>query len=288
MSSSVRVGLLGPLVVWSAGGEVTIGAPKQRALLSLLALKVGRTVSSDELADKMWAGDPPDSAGAALQVYVSQLRKLLGSDAISTRRPGYALAVAPQAVDVVCFEQLVAAGRSAMASGDHARALDILSEALSFWRGPALEEFSYQDWAAEACRRLEEVRLGAVEDRIEAELGLGRGAELAPELEGLVREHPLRERLRAQQMLALYRAGRQADALAVYRATRTALVDELGIEPGPSLLDLHQRIFGTTGRSMMSSLNAMSTTSQAGNRRDLPCRSTRVREYVSRADALAR
>jgi DNA-binding SARP family transcriptional activator len=242
MSSSVRVGLLGPLVVWGAGGAVTIGAPKQRALLSVLALEVGRTVSSDELADKMWAGDPPDSAGAALQVYVSQLRKLLGSDAISTRRPGYALAVPPQAVDVVCFEQLVAAGRSAMASGDHARALGLLSEALSLWRGRVLEEFSYQDWAAEACRRLEEVRLGATEERIEAELDLGRGAGLASELEALVREHPLRERLRAQQMLALYRSGRQADALAVYRATRTVLVDELGIEPGPSLLDLHQRI----------------------------------------------
>jgi DNA-binding SARP family transcriptional activator len=145
MSSSVRVGLLGPLFVGTADGEVTVGAPKERALLSVLALEVGRTVSSDELADKMWAGDPPDSATGALQVYVSHLRKLLGSDAISTRRPGYALDVPPEAVDVACFEQLVTAGRSAMASGDHARALDILREALSLWRGPALEEFSYEN-----------------------------------------------------------------------------------------------------------------------------------------------
>jgi class 3 adenylate cyclase/DNA-binding SARP family transcriptional activator len=242
MAASLDVGLLGPLEVRLGDEQVVVAAPKQRKLLALLALDVGRVVSADELADRLWSGNPPDSAATALQVYISQLRKLLGAGAIVTRRPGYLLDLAPDAVDTVRFERLVADGRSLLASGDADSAEAVLTEALSGWRGDALAEFVYEDWAAAPVRRLEELRLVALEDRVEAQLVLGQGAELTGELEGLVGEHPLRERLRGQQMLALYRAGRQADALSAYQEARRALVDELGIDPSPALVELERRI----------------------------------------------
>ena len=222
-----------PLEVRRDDDQVEIAAPKQRALVALLALDVGRVVSSDELVDRLWTGDPPTSAATALQVYISQLRKLLGAAVITTRRPGYVLDLAPDAVDTVRFERLVADGRALLASGNPDSAVAVLTEALSSWRGDALAEFVFEDWAAAPVRRLEELRLVALEDRIEAQLLLGQGAELTGELEGLVGEHPLRERLRGQHMLALYRAGRQVDALSAYQAARRAWVDELGIDPSP-------------------------------------------------------
>jgi DNA-binding SARP family transcriptional activator len=226
MSASFEIGLLGSLVVRRGGEEVRIAAPKQRALMALLALEVGRPVSTDELADKLWAGRPPETAATALQVYVSQLRKALGTDVIVTRPPGYALDLpAETAVDSERFERLVGDGRSLLASGDAESAAAVLGEALSLWRAPALAEFVYEEWAAAPARRLEELRLVAIEDRLDARLRLGQGSELVGELEALVSEHPLRERLRAHQMLALYRAGRQAEALAAYQDARTALVD---------------------------------------------------------------
>jgi class 3 adenylate cyclase/DNA-binding SARP family transcriptional activator/tetratricopeptide (TPR) repeat protein len=242
MSASLEVGLLGPLEIRRGGEQVRIAAPKQQALVLLLALEVGRVVSSDELADRLWAGDPPTSAVTALQVYISQLRKVLGAGVIVTRRPGYLLDLPPDAVDAVRFEGLVADGRSLLAAGDAGSAEVVLTEALSAWQGDALAEFVYEDWAAAPIRRLEELRLVALEDRIEAQLQLGQGAELTGELQGLVREHPLRERLRGQHMLALYRAGRQADALSAYQDARHALVEELGIDPSPALLELERRI----------------------------------------------
>jgi class 3 adenylate cyclase/DNA-binding SARP family transcriptional activator len=242
MSASLEVGLLGPLEVRRDGEQVRIAAPKQLALVALLALDVGRVVSSDELADRLWAGDPPTSAVTALQVYISQVRKLLGAEVIVTRRPGYVLDVPPEVVDAVRFEGLVADGRSLLAAGDAESAEAVLTEALSAWRGDALAEFVYEAWAAAPVRRLEELRLVALEDRIEAQLKLGQGAELTGELESMVREHPLRERLRGQHMLALYRAGRQADALSAYQEARRALVDELGIDPSPALVDLERQI----------------------------------------------
>jgi DNA-binding SARP family transcriptional activator len=300
MSSSVRIGLLGPLIVQRADKELVIGAPKQRALLALLALDVGRALSTDELAEKLWARDPPDSAAAALQVYVSQLRKLLGSDAIITRRPGYALSLPAEAVDIVRFRQQVAQGRSDVVSGEPGRALEALNMALSSWRGPALAEFLYEDWAAEPSRQLEELRLDAIEDRIEAQLQMGQGTELTAELETLARNHPLRERLRAQQMLALYRAGRQADALAVYRDARTGLVDELGIEPSPSLVELHRRILGqdpsldgtqqdTSGRLAVDSAAVENVTVSAATGKpvnQLPGRRLRAKRVGALAAAL--
>ena len=242
MSGGLDVGLLGSLEVRRDDEQVRIAAPKQRALLALLALDVGRVVSADELADRLWGGSPPDSAATALQVYISQLRKLLGADVILTRRPGYLLDVAPDAVDTVRFERLVAEGRALLAAGDPDSAEVVLTEALSSWHGDALAEFVYEDWAAAPVRRLEELRLVALEDRIEAQLLLGRGADLTGELEALVGEHPLRERLRGQHMLALYRAGRQADALSAFQAARYALVEELGIDPSPALVELERQI----------------------------------------------
>jgi DNA-binding SARP family transcriptional activator/tetratricopeptide (TPR) repeat protein len=242
MSASLEVGLLGPLEVRRDDEPVRIAAPKQRALLTLLALDVGRVVSADELADRLWAGNPPTSAVTALQVYISQLRKLLGSDVIVTRPPGYVLDLPADAVDAVRFEQRVVEGRASLTSGDFCTAELVLGEAVSVWRGSALAEFVYEDWAAAPIRRLEELRLVALEDRIDAQLELGKGTELTGELEGLVREFPLRERLRAQHMVALYRAGRQADALSAYQDARTALVERLGIDPSPSLVELERRI----------------------------------------------
>ena len=242
MATSLDVGLLGPLQVVRDGETVRIAAPKQRALLALLALEVGQTVSTDELADSLWRGEPPDSAATALQVYVSQLRKLVGRDAIGTRRPGYALDLGRDAVDVGRFERLVTDGRALLAAGDADGAVGMLGEAIELWRGQALAEFVYEDWAAAPARRLEELRLVALEDRLDAKLQTGRGGDLTGELEQLVAQHPLRERLRGQLMLALYRGGRQADALTAYQDARRALVDELGIDPSPALVEFERRI----------------------------------------------
>ena len=242
MSANLAVGLLGPLELRRDGETVEVAAPKQRALLALLALDVSRVVSSDELVDRMWAGHAPASAVTALQVYVSQLRKLVGAEVIVTRRPGYLLDLSLDAVDTVRFEALVADGRGLLAAGDAESAAAVLGEALSLWRGDALAEFVYEDWAAAPARRLEELRLVALEDRLDARLHLGGGAELTGELEGLVGEFPLRERLRGQHMLALYRAGRQADALSAYQDARHALVEGLGIDPSPALVELERLI----------------------------------------------
>jgi class 3 adenylate cyclase/DNA-binding SARP family transcriptional activator len=242
MSASIWIGLLGTLVVRRGGEELRIAAPKQRAVLALLALAVGRAVSADELADGLWAGRPPETATTALQVYVSQLRKQLGADTIVTRAPGYALDLPAEAIDGEEFTRLAEDGRSLLGEGDAESAAAVLGEALSLWRGAAFAEFVYQDWAAAPARRLEELRLVAIEDRFDALLGLGQGSQLTGELEVLVGEYPLRERLRGQQMLALYRAGRQADALAAYHDARAALVDGLGIDPAPTLVDLERQI----------------------------------------------
>ena len=173
---------------------------------------------------------------------MSQLRKQLGADAIVTRAPGYALDLPAEAIDAEAFIRLAEDGRSLLGEGDAESAAAVLGEALSMWRGAALAEFVYEDWAAAPARRLEELRLVAIEDRFDALLGLGQGAQLTGELEVLVGEYPLRERLRGQQMLALYRAGRQADALAAYQDARAALVDGLGIDPSPALVELERQI----------------------------------------------
>jgi DNA-binding SARP family transcriptional activator len=242
MASVAEFRVLGPVEAVIDGEAVSLPAAKPRALLAVLLLNRNRVVSVSQLIDDLWSEEPPDTATKALQVYVSQLRKAIGADRVLTKPPGYSLRVGDGELDLDVFERLVADGRERLASGDAEGAADRLRQALELWRGPALAEFRAEPFARDAGARLEESQLAAVEDRIEAELALGRHDRLIPELEELVRRHPFRERLRGQLMLALYRSGRQADALDLYRRTREALVDELGIEPGPALQELEQAI----------------------------------------------
>jgi DNA-binding SARP family transcriptional activator len=202
-------------------------------------------VPVERLIDEIWGERPPATAANALQVYVSQLRKELaaGGDQILLRRGnGDVVDVAVGDFDVTRFEETVAAGGQALAAGEAARAADVLGAALSLWRGPALADFTYEPFAQGEIARLEELRLGAMEQRIEAELALGHHAERVGELRALIRDHPLREQLRVQLMLALYRSGRQAEALAAYHDARRVLVEEVGIEPGRSLRELERAV----------------------------------------------
>jgi len=230
--------LLGPLEAIADGRPVDLPAGKPSALLAALLLEANRVVSVEALIQALWA-DPPPSASKVLQGYVSQLRKAVGRELIETRAPGYALDVARDDVDLRRFERLTETARSSAAP---ARRAELLRNALSLWRGPALAEFRHEPFAPAAARRLAELRLDALERRIEAELEVGEHARLVAELEALVTEEPLREPLRASLMLALYRCGRQAEALERYREGRRLLVDQLGIEPAPALQDLERRI----------------------------------------------
>jgi predicted ATPase/DNA-binding SARP family transcriptional activator/class 3 adenylate cyclase len=237
--------ILGPLEVSSRGGHKRDLAGKQRALLAVLLLHANEVVSTDGLIDALWGAEPPETAGKALQVHVSRLRKLLepeGNEVLVTRPPGYALDLRGHELDLHQFERLRAEAQQATADGDPARAAAKLRDALSLWRGPPFADFTFEPFAQSEIGRLEELRLTALEERIDAILALGRHAEVVGELEVLVAQHPLKERLRAQLMLALYRARRQAEALDVYQAARRALVDELGIEPSPELQELERQI----------------------------------------------
>ena len=237
----LEVRLLGPIEAERDGALVSLGGQKPRTLLAVLALEPGRVVSVDRLVEALWPGDPPETAAHAVQVYVSQLRKALGP-VITTRAPGYELEVEPERVDVHRFTRLAQEGRAALMGEDAIAAEGALRDALALWRGPALADFLYEPFAQTEIARLEELRTAALEERIAADLALGRHAELVSELEALVQAQPLRERPRAQLMLALYRSGRQADALAAYRAARETLVEELGIDPGPELRELEAAI----------------------------------------------
>ena len=234
--------VLGPLELWDEGGEVSLSGPKPRALLAVLLLHANEVVPTDRLIDELWGEDSPDDAAAALRVNVSRLRKALPRDVLTTRSPGYLVRVEPDELDLHRFERLVDEGRGLLARGLAADASARLRDALSLWRGPALADFAYESFAQAAIARLEEIRLAALELRIEADLALGRHDELVAELEALVAEHPLRERLRRYLMTALYRSGRQAEALDAYQDARRALVDELGIEPGAALQELERAI----------------------------------------------
>jgi YVTN family beta-propeller protein len=234
--------ILGPLDVRDDGRRLTLGGPKQRAVLAMLLLDANRPVSRDRLIDRLWGESPPASAGHTLDDYVSRLRRTLGGNRIERRPAGYLIRVEPGELDLERFEVLLEQGRSAAAEGDPSQASALLGEALDLWRGRALADLENEPFAASESQRLEERRLLAVEARIEAELELGRGGELVGELERLAPEHPFRERLLGQLMLALYRAGRQADALAAYRAGRRRLAAELGLEPSPELRELERRI----------------------------------------------
>jgi DNA-binding SARP family transcriptional activator len=232
--------LLGPLEALIDGNPVNLAAAKPRALLALLLLHRNRVVSTEKLIDELWGDEPPARATKTLQVYVSQLRKELGPERLLTRAPGYELRVAEDELDVDRFEKLGAEARERMAAGDAAGTVEGMRRALDVWRGPALLEFRAEPFAERAAGRLEDLRLAAVEDWLHAALEAGEAASIVPELEELVSSHPLRERPRELLMLALYRAGRQADALELFRHTRELFVSDLGIEPGASLRELEQ------------------------------------------------
>jgi YVTN family beta-propeller protein len=234
--------ILGPVEVSDGGRQVPLGGSKQRAVLALLLVHRGETVSVDRLVDELWGERPPDTATKTVQVYVSRLRKALGDGVLITRNGGYALELDADDVDADRFEGLARDGQDALERGDAEAAAEALRGALGLWHGPPLADLAYEDFAQQEIGRLEEERLGVLEDRIEADLGLGRHAALVPELEALVSEHPTRERPRAQLMLALYRSGRQADALEVYRDGQRTLDRELGLEPGPELQELERAI----------------------------------------------
>jgi DNA-binding SARP family transcriptional activator len=238
----VEFRLLGPVGVWDGGVPVPVGGSKPRALLAALLLDLGEVVPAQRLVDVVWGEAPPDTARGLVQTYVSALRRALHRDGaaevILTSPPGYLLRAEPEQLDLVRFARDVAAGRRAAAEGRHAEAADLLRRALSLWRGSALGGVDSELLASEAAR-LEEQRLSVLEERVAADLALRRHEALIPELVGLVGQHPTREGLRRALMLALYRAGRQAEALAAYRAGRRVLLDELGVEPGPALRALH-------------------------------------------------
>ena len=245
----MEFGVLGPLEVRSSRAQVALGPAKQRALLAILLVHANELVSSDRLIDELWP-EPPETAANALQVYVGKLRKALEpertrgapGELLVTRAPGYMLRVGPDELDADRFERLLGEGRRASEAKDPATAANRLRAALELWRGPALVDFAYDPFAQAEIARLEELRLDAIEERLVADLALGGAADLVAELEALVRDNPLRERLRGQLMLALYRSGRQADALEVYRQTRETLDEELGLVPSPLLQRLQAAI----------------------------------------------
>jgi predicted ATPase/DNA-binding SARP family transcriptional activator len=239
--------LLGSLEVEGPNGVLALGGLKQRTVLALLLLRAGTVVPSDEITDAVWDGRPTEGSRRSLQVYVSNLRRLLAGldgnrDWIRRQGPGYLLALSGGELDVTRFERLARKGREELAEGRPEAAQALLREALGLWRGRALADFAYQAWARPESERLEESRLVVLEDHTASILASGGASELVGPLEQLVAEHPYRERLRAQLMTALYRCGRQADALAAFQDARHALVDELGIEPGAELRELERRI----------------------------------------------
>jgi len=235
----VEFELLGPLRVVEGGRDLTPGRPKQRALLAVLLLHRDEVVPGAQLIEALWGEEPPETAPTALHGHVSNLRKLIGADRIRTRPPGYLLQVSAGELDVARFESLVAQARE---QEDPDERSGRLREALALWHGEPLAELQYEAFAEREIARLKELRLAAIEDRADADLALGRHAELVPELEPLVAAYPFRERLRGQLMLALYRCGRQAEALHAFQSGRRALVEELGIDPGPALQQLELSI----------------------------------------------
>ncbi|MEN3358866.1 MAG: hypothetical protein V7637_2848 [Mycobacteriales bacterium] len=244
--------VLGPLEVSAGGRPVPLEAPRLRLVLALLVAGGGRVVSVAALAEELWGVRRPAGAERTVRVYVSLLRTALrpldGADAVATRPPGYLLRVPPGAVDAVQFERLATAGRLALQRGEPAVAARVLAAALVLWRGEAYAEFDDSSVLLAEAARLEQLRLAAVQDRIEADLAAGCGAELVGELEALTRTYPSFERLWGQLMTALYRCGRQADALEAYRRARQTLVDRFGLEPTPTLTALHHRILSQDAR----------------------------------------
>jgi DNA-binding SARP family transcriptional activator len=242
----VEFRVLGPIEVIHGGQAFAVGGARARAVLAVLLLNANRVVSADRLARELWPDLEPDRAAANLQVRLTELRRALRSageaDRLVTRPPGYIFLAGADELDVLRFEQLAAAGRAALASADAAGAARLLTDSLALWRGPALADLGDAAFAGTERARLQDARLDAVESRVDALLACGRHQETIAELAELTAKHPLRERFWAQRLLALYRCGRQADALRAYRELRAVLVEQLGIEPGPELRQLEGRI----------------------------------------------
>ena len=236
--------ILGPLEAFDGERGLSLGGARQRAVLALLLLRPNEALTRDVIVDLLWGENPPPSAAKVLQNCISALRKELpgGPETLRTVGTAYALEVTPEELDRDRFERRLAAGRAALASGDTEEASEQLRSALELFRGTPLCDFAYEPFAQEEIARLEELHVAALEDRIDADLELGKAEELVPELEALVARHPVRERLRRQLMLALYRSGRQAEALGAYRSARQTLMGELGIEPTRALQELERAI----------------------------------------------
>ena len=241
-SSSLEFRLLGPLEARLDDQVLALGGARQRALVALLLLRANEVVSRDRLIEDLWRDHAPETASNALAALVTRLRRVLPADVLITKPGGYSIEIEPDSIDVQRFERLVDDGRSALAAGDYTDASDRLRQALLLWRGSPLADFTYEPFAEPAILQLEELRITALESRIDADLALGRQGDLIGELHSLVAEHPLRERLRGQLMLALYRSGRQAEALETYREARATLLEELGIDPDPALQELERAI----------------------------------------------
>jgi DNA-binding SARP family transcriptional activator len=244
----MRFGVLGPLEARADDEQLTIKGAKERRLVGLLLSRANRVVAVDDIIEALWGTDPPRSAAKSVQVYVVRVRKMLepngraaGDSMVSRRGVGYALSVGRGQVDALRFEDLVARAREAAAAGAYDIAAEVLREALSLWRGSAYADFQDTLFGATEAARLEEMRLASLEARIDADLVLGRHVEVTAELEALVRECPLRERFWSQLMLALYRGGRQSDALLAFRRARGSLIEEIGVAIGAAPARSHVR-----------------------------------------------
>ncbi len=241
-NGSLEFRLLGPLEARLDDQAISLGGARQRALVALLLLRANEVVSRDRLVEDLWRDHAPETASNALAALVTRLRRVLPADVLVTKPGGYSIEIEPDSIDAQRFERLVDDGRRALAAGTYGEASDRLRDALSLWRGSPLADFTYEPFAEPAILRLEELRITALESRVDADLALGRHGDLIGELQSLVTEHPLRERLRGQLMLALYRSGRQAEALETYREARVTLLEELGIDPSPALQELERAI----------------------------------------------
>ena len=259
----MEVRLLGRFDVVADGGAIALGGPRQRAVLAVLAIHANEIISTDRLAEQVWAGDLPATAVVTMQRYISLLRRALHGlpAAIETARPGYMLRIDPACIDARTFERLVDEGRGLLSAGDPESAARVLRDALSLWRGEALADFAYDDFARIEINRLQELRTAALELRIDADLARGRHRDLIPELEALVAGAPLRESHRGQLMRALHRAGRRGEALRVYQQGRRAMVEEMGLEPGAELQAIEREILCSDVAEVRPAAGAAATTS---------------------------
>jgi DNA-binding SARP family transcriptional activator len=238
----MRVQVLGPFHLEDGGRRIAIGGVRQRAVLANLVLRANEVVPSEQLLVELWGEDSPPGAANALQAAISRLRRVLPAGRLVTTAPGYMLRVFPAELDAAQFEQLIFEGRDALTAGAAAEAVQLLDQAMTLWRGPPLADFRYEPFAQAEIARLEELQLACLEERNEANLALDSAGALTAELGRMVTDHPLRERLRGQLMLALYRSGRQAEALEAYHQLRSTLMEELGLEPSSALRELQAAI----------------------------------------------